>query len=338
MKNLLYLGNNLNRANANVSVMGTLGPLLEQEGFGLIYASSKSNKVLRLWDMVWTLISKRKHVDLILIDTYSTQNFYYALVTSQLARLFGLGYLPILHGGNLPARLENSPRLSRMLFANAKVNVAPSLYLKSAFEAQGYTNISYIPNSIALDQYPVIKKEYAQPKLLWVRSFAALYNPNMAVQVLAGLRAKGYEASLCMIGPDKDGAFQNTKDLATQLQVEVAFTGKLTKPEWIEKSKAYNIFINTSTVDNMPVSVIEAMALGFPVVSTNVGGMPYLIADGENGILVDNGDVAGMVNAIVGLFEDEGRLELLSANARAFAGQFDWFEVRGRWMSVIEGT
>ena len=56
---------------------------------------------------------------------------------------------------------------------------------------------------------------------------------------------------------------------------KITITGILRKAEWIELSKDYDVFINTTNVDNMPVSVIEAMALGMPIVSTNVGGIPF---------------------------------------------------------------
>ena len=65
------------------------------------------------------------------------------------------------------------------------------------------------------------------------------------------------------------------------------FTGKLSKQEWRDLSKDYNVFINTTNFDNTPVSVIEAMALGIPVVSTNVGGLPFLITDKVDGVLVE---------------------------------------------------
>ena len=336
MKQLLYIGNNLKQPNANVSVMATLGPLLASEGYELRYASSKPNQWLRLWDMVRTLISSRHQVDLVLIDTYSSLNFYYALIISQLARIFGIPYIPILHGGLLPSRLKQSPWFSRLVFAHAKVNVAPSLFMKSAFEAEGYQNIHYIPNTIALDHYPLFKKTYTAPNLLWVRSFASLYHPEMALQVLKSLKELGYQASLCMVGPDKDGTLQEVKDLAKQWALDVVFTGKLSKAEWIKISKDYNFFINTTTVDNMPVSVVEAMALGFPVVSTNVGGMPSLITTGKNGVLVASGDAEAMVNAIVNLLQDSAALTRLSVEARASASEFDWTKVKQLWFDVIE--
>src|SRR5690606_8649342 len=100
-------------------------------------------------------------------------------------------------------------------------------------------------------------------------------------------------------------------------------------------SKDYNVFINTTNFDNMPVSVIEAMALGLPVVSTNVGGMPYLIDDGEDGLLVAPNDKMAMTDAICLLFEDVVRTEARVVRARNKVESFDWSRVKGLWEALL---
>ena len=335
MKNLLYIGNHLQNAQTNVSQSAVLGPLLAQSGYQVRYASDKTNKTARLWDMLWTTLSTRKKTDIVLIDTYSTQNFYYAVLVGYLCRMLNLPYIPILHGGNLPFRLKKSPKLSKNLFKNALVNVSPSLYLKSAFEALGYDNLVYIPNTLTIAKYPFYKKNYDQPRLLWVRSFSEIYNPTLAIQVLVELQQRGYNASLCMVGPDTDGSLSQVKALAKQLKVSVKFTGKLTKSEWNQLSKEYNIFINTTNFDNMPVSVIEAMALGLPVVSTNVGGLPYLITDGVDGMLVPPNDKIAMANAICSVFENLETTEAMVLKARQKVEAFDWEKVNKLWDKVL---
>ncbi|RIA10248.1 glycosyltransferase involved in cell wall biosynthesis [Flavobacteriaceae bacterium MAR_2010_72] len=335
MKTLLYIGNYLQSKRNNVSSIHVLGPLFASEGYQVLYRSSKINKFLRLSSMLWACVVYRKQVDLVLIDTYSTLNFYYALLCSQLCRLLGLPYICCLNGGNLPHRLKHSPYLSGLIFDHAKVCVAPSLYLKNAFEYHGYIHVTYIPNTIELKHYPLSSRDFEAPKLLWVRSFSSIYNPQLAVRVLKALRDQGYDASLCMVGPDSDGSLAEVKHLAKTLGVNVHFTGKLTKAEWIALSKSYTIFINTTNYDNTPVSVIEAMALGLPVVSTNVGGMPFLIEDGVHGLLVPPDDAVAMSTAIASLFEDPQGREALIAAARQRIEQYDWQQVRLLWLEVI---
>lgn len=336
MKSVLYIGNKLNEKHKNPAYITILGGLLEQEAYTLFYASSKKNKVLRLVDMLWACLKYFSKVDVVLIDTYSTLNFYYAFFVSQLCRLIGLKYIPILHGGNLPQRLNNNPLLSRWLFKNAYKNVAPSIYLKNSFERLGYTNVLHIPNAIEIKEYPFQVRNFESLNLLWVRSIAKIYNPLLAVNILKAIQDRGISASLCMVGPDSDGSLTEVKALANTLDVEVKFTGKLTKQEWIALSKDYNVFINTTNFDNMPVSVIEAMALGLPVVSTNVGGMPFLIKHQRDGVLVAPNDVDSFTDAILELYKDPDKSIKMITEARKKVEQFDWNVVKKQWLELLE--
>ncbi|WP_053990382.1 glycosyltransferase family 4 protein [Mangrovimonas sp. TPBH4] len=335
MRNVLYIGNNLNNKYSNLSSIQVLGALLEAEGYELRYASSYNNKLLRLLDMFYHCMRYSKSTDIVLIDTYSTSNFYYAFLVSQLCRVLRLPYITSLNGGNLPARLVSHPKLCALIFKHAQYNVSPSKYLKDAFAKHGYANVVHIPNSIELRHYPLVKRPYESIRLLWVRSFSKIYNPQMAVRVVCALQQKGYDASLCMVGPDSDGSLEEVRALAEDLNVSVRFTGKLSKAEWTQLAKEYNIFINTTNFDNTPVSVIEAMALGLPVVSTNVGGMPYLITDGENGLLVPPNNVQTMVEAIEKVYGDVELREHLIHNARTVVAEFDWELVKQRWNAVL---
>ena len=138
-----------------------------------------------------------------------------------------------------------------------------------------------------------------------------------------------------MIGPEVDGALVKIKQLARERNLSVNFTGKLPKEEWRAYSKTCNVFINTTNVDNTPVSVIEAMALGLPVVSTNVGGIPFLISDGVDGLLLEPQDVEAMANAIIRLKLDEELRKTLVANARAKVENFGWNVIRPKWETLL---
>jgi glycosyltransferase involved in cell wall biosynthesis len=336
MKNLLYIGNKLSKHGNTTTIIETLGASLENEGYNVTYSSNKKNQIIRLLDMVFTTLININKIDYVIIDTYSTFSFNYALIISQICRVFKKRYIPILHGGNLPNRLEKSKFLSQLIFNNSYKNVAPSHYLLNAFLSKGYSNIIHIPNAIELNEYAFLNREFEVPKLLWVRSFAKIYNPKMAIKVLAELRKEYSEAVLCMVGPDKENLIEECKSYAKSLTVNVQFTGKLSKQEWIELSKEYNVFINTTHFDNTPVSVIEAMSLGLPVVSTNVGGIPFLVNDNSSGLLVNDDDVEGMVNAIKSLFNDKGIGNQLIIDARKIVENFDWNVVKYNWFEILK--
>lgn len=337
MKQILYIGNNFTERSRYHSSLTTLSDLLISEGYKLTITSNKVNKILRLLDMCWTVILNRNKIDYLLIDTFSTSNFYYAFCVSQIARIFHLNYIPILRGGNLPYRLKDSPRLSMMIFNNSYSNVAPSMYLKSEFELAGY-KIIFIPNTIKIHESKFKKRSELSPKILWVRAFDKIYNPQMAIKVLFELKKKYTNANLTMVGPEKDGTLELTKQLITELGLvnNIELTGVLSKEEWQKLSVNFDIFINTTNVDNTPMSVIEAMALGLPIISTNVGGLPFLIDNYHDGILVGKDDVDEMSNAIIGLIDNQSKAFELALNARLKVESFDWNKVRNKWLNLLK--
>jgi glycosyltransferase involved in cell wall biosynthesis len=171
-----------------------------------------------------------------------------------------------------------------------------------------------------------------------VRSFHEIYNPEMAIHVLAEVKKSVPGAELLMVGPDKDGSMDKCRVLATELGVadSVEFTGRLEKADWISRATAYDLFLNTTHFDNLPVSVIEALALGMIVISTNVGGIPYLIQDQANGMLVADGDVAQMTNCVLRVLNDEANAQRQSEAARKTAETYDWNNIKQAWNSLLQ--
>jgi len=318
-----------------MTTVDTLSLLLRDEGYRVFTASDKKNKVVRLLDMLFHIVKYAKQVEYVLIDTYSTQNFYYAYLSAKLSRLLKLKYIPILHGGNLENRLSKNPKMSKALFLGAYKNVAPSQFTASVFQKYGYSNLVCIPNTIEIKKYPFKARTFEEINLLWVRTFSKIYNPLLAIHLLKALQEEGIKASLCMVGPEGDGSLKQAKVLAKQLHVEVRFTGKLSKAEWVDLSKDYNIFINTTHFDNMPVSVIEAMALGLPIVSTNVGGIPFLIENGHEGILVNPDDVQAFVSALKTIQNEPNKALDKAIKARNKVEQLDWELVKEQWKTLL---
>ena len=336
MKKLLYIGNKLYSHGFNKTSIETLGLFLKQEGYKVTYTSSKKNQFLRLIDMMFATFISSKRVDYIIIDTYSTSSFWYAFFCSQIARVFKTKYIPTLRGGDLPNRLKKNPKLSKLIFNNALVNVAPSQYLKTEFEKFNFNNVIYIPNSVDLENYSFKHRKNLLPNILWVRAFDKIYNPRMAINVIEVLKENGIDAKLTMVGPDKDGSLISTKEYAKNKNIEVTFTGKLSRDEWINLSKEFNFFINTTHFDNTPVSVIEAMALGIPVISTNVGGIPYLLTHNINAILVKDNNAPEMAKAIIELLNDNDKVNFITHNAYQKVQEFNWKNVKEQWKLLLK--
>lgn len=333
---ILYIGNKLTKHGNTPTSVEILGNLLNKD-FEIVLKSDKKNKLLRLVDMLFSIVKYRKKTKFLLIDTYSTSNFYFAVSGAIVAKAVKVKYIPLLRGGDLPNRIKSSPFLSKLIFSNAYINIAPSNYLFQAFNND--FRVKYIPNNIEISNYEYKKREVLKPKLLYVRAFSKVYNPQMALYVLEKLVKKYPSAELCMVGPDRDGTFEEVQKLSHTLKLSknIVFKGKMKKKEWWELSKEYDIFINTTNFDNTPVSVMEAMALGLPVISTNVGGIPYLLDDGKDSLLVDKNDVEGMYEKINEALTSNKKALFLSNNARKKVESFDWENVKKTWYNLLNG-
>ncbi len=332
---ILYFGNKLSLKGKTPTGVEYLGTELNIY-FQLVTASDKKNIFARLFHMIFVFYKNRSEVKSILIDTYSSWGFVFALIISQLARLNKIPYFPILRGGNLPKRIISSKFLSDLIFKHARINVAPSNYLKVEFEKYNYECV-LIPNFIDISQYLFTKREKFYPKLLWVRSFHSIYNPALAIDILSCLLKKYSESSLCMVGPDKDGSMRKCMELAKELNLlnRISFTGYLSKIDWINLSKGYDLFINTTDFDNTPISVLEAMALGLPIISTNVGGIPNLIEDGVDGFLVPPNDTEAFILKIDHIINSPGIGKLFAEKARKKAEAFDVNPIINRWKKLL---
>ena len=333
---LLYVGNKLSHYGFTPGVIETLGPLLESEGYKVSYAGTYKSQVIRLIEIILKVAFIGRKVDYILIDTYSTKAFWYSFITGLIARLTRTKYIPILHGGNLPSRLRKTKKACDSLFLNSYANVAVSGYLRHEFKKAGYKTVT-IPNSIDVLKYPFRLRSNPRPKLLWVRSFHRQYNPNMAADVLKELLKTYSEAELCMVGPDKDGSMEDFRNYVNELGMgeQIKITGLLKKEEWIKLAEDYDFFINTTNVDNTPISVIEAMALGLNVISTDPGGIPFLLNNDIDSVLVQRGDACAMATEIEKLIKNPAKVGALSKAARDKAEGFDYIHVLNQWCELL---
>lgn len=334
-KSLLYIGNDLQINSFTATYISFFSKMLRKEGYKVKTASTRSNKALRLIEMLGLIVRYHKTTDIVLIDTYGAMNFYYAYLVAKTCQAYKVDYIPILHGGNLPERLSANKKYSKSLFGKAKVNIAPSEFLYNIFKAEGFQNTRIIPNAIQMENYPFKKREDFQPKLLWVRRFQKRYNPVMALEVLLLLKKDYPNAKLCMVGPDKDGTMKTCKKFAVKHQLDIEFTGKLKKKAWAKLSKDYDFFINTTNIDNTPISVIEAMSLGLAVVSTNVGGMCVLIKNNDDGVLVPVNNAQHMAGEIDKLIKHPEKAKPLTENARKKVENFAWEKVKTDWNRVL---
>jgi glycosyltransferase involved in cell wall biosynthesis len=95
-----------------------------------------------------------------------------------------------------------------------------------------------------------------------------------------------------------------------------------------------DVALNPSRVDNMPNSILEALASGVPVVSTQVGGVPYMVDHGRTALLVPPQDPQTMAEAIARLLRDRELAHRLASAGLHAVQQFGWPAVKDQWIDI----
>ena len=332
--NILYIGNKFYSYKKVKSALETLEPLLA-EFCDIKTASDKKSQFLRFLDMLYHFFKFGGKADKIIIDVYSTNAFHFAYFFSVLSWMLNKKYILFLHGGNLPFRYENSHKRVTFIFSKAYKIIAPSLYLKSYFEEKGFI-IEHIPNIIELDKYPFKLRENIRPHILALRGFGKPYNPLMTLRAINEFKNSIPDLKLLMLGNINDYYYGDVVNYieAHQLQKMVTIKPKCSRDEWVAISKDYDIMVSNPIIDNTPVSLIEGMALGMCIISTNVGGVPFLVSN-NTCVLIESNDAGMLAKSVLQLVQTPKMAYQMSENARKKAEEFDWNVVKPKWWKTL---
>ena len=333
----LVVGNFLSAALGTRGVCEDLAVHLTGAGWKVFTTSDKPGRIPRLLDMLFTTWSRRREYAVAQVDVYSGLSFIWAEAVCLALELIGKPYVLTLHGGELPEFGQRWPRRVRRLLNSASAVTTPSAYLLEKI-APYHSGLRLQPNPLSLRDYHFRLRNRPKPQLLWLRAFHHIYNPSLAARVLGKLASDFDEIHLTMLGRDKgDGSLEETKEAAAAFSVSDALSlpGKVEKaeiPDWLDQA---DIFLNTTNVDNAPVSILEAMASGLCIVSTNVGGVPYLLKDEHSALLVPPDDCDAMAAAVRRILTEPDLAENLSRNARNEAEKFDWSVILPDWEDLL---
>ncbi len=312
-----------------------LAAQLSGEGYRVRGTSTQSGRLHRLFDTLWCIWRWRSSTALAIHSLYSGPAFFVTAVSSWFAEKLGIPQVAVLRGGQLPAFSRRHPSWFRRVGSRMRILVAPSSYLAEQLPPLGERRV--ITNVLPHNSYPRRTRKTARPRILWMRAFEPIYNPRLALEALRKLVSDWPDAMLTMAGPDR-GLRRDTELLAAELGLEdhVRFVGFLDEEAKAEAFSSHDIFLNTNTIDNTPVSLIEAASCGLVIVSTDVGGIPYLFEHETDALLVRDNDAVEAARALTQVLGNDALAESLSTRAQQLGGRHTWPAVRNEWRRVVE--
>jgi len=248
----------------------------------------------------------------------------FAAPAIRLAALRGVPVVVNYRGGEAASFLDVAHASVRRTIRHCAVLAVPSGFLLEVFGRHGI-QAEVLPNIVDLDRFrPAAKERERGAHLMVARNLEPIYDNATAIRALALVRLVRSDARMTIAGTGPEEAALTRLAAELGLGDAVRFAGRLNRDEMATLYREADVLVNPSTVDNMPNSLLEALASGVPVVSTCVGGVPYIVQDGTSALLVPPQDAQAMAAAICRLLDNAGLADSLIEAGRAQVSHYSW--------------
>lgn len=277
-----------------------------------------------------SLFAQLRRYDVVHVFSASYWSFILAPLPAMLVgRLYGKKVILNYHSGEAEDHLARWPSAVRAMRLAHEV-IVPSEYLVGVFARFG-VSARAIPNAVDVEAIPYRRRSKLRPRILTNRNLEPLYNVALVLRAFARIQRARPDAELVVAG---FGSQRQALDaLSRELALKgVSFTGRVPVDRMAELYDGADLFLNGSDIDNMPLSILDAFAAGVPVVTTDAGGIPFLVHDGETGLLVPRGDDAALAEGALRLLEDDQLALRIADRARnECVRRYSWPEVGAQW-------
>ncbi|MBN7797444.1 glycosyltransferase family 4 protein [Parahaliea mediterranea] len=282
---------------------------------------------------VWRLAGRVDVIHLMANSGWSWQLF--AAPVLWIARWRGTPVVVNYRGGEARDYLRRSLSRVRPSLRRASALVVPSGFLQGVFADFGFS-AQVVPNIVDTERFRPQEPPHAGEgfTVIVTRHLERIYGLETALRAvaLAAADIPGLRLVVAGDGPLRGELEARARELGVSGRVE--FTGQVDRDEILALYRGADALLNPTTVDNMPNSVLEALASGVAVVSTDAGGVPHVVTHGETALLCPVGDAEAMAACLVRLYREPGlRADLVGAGLE-HVRQFSWPRVRERWLAT----
>ncbi len=294
--------------------------------------------VFRLLPYIWQLWKSVKKFDC--LHVMANSGWSWQLYAAPAVWIGWLKNVPVIvnyRGGEAEKYFQASIKWIAPTLKKVSVVVVPSGFLKNVFNNFGFS-AEVIPNIVDFQRFSfkgsTRLKNSEAPRLVIARNLEKIYGIDMAIKAV-GILKPSFPAIKLIIAGSGDWHAELLEMVAEQgLAENIEFTGKLNPQQIVDLYANADIMLNPTTVDNMPNSVLEAMAIGMPVVTTNVGGIPYIVTDHETALFVDVNRPDMMAAKVEQLIRDPILYEKLVLNGIKQVKKYAWDVVKQQWLDT----
>jgi len=212
-------------------------------------------------------------------------------------------------------------------FRMAHVVTAPSKFLVEVISRRIGVPVEIVPNIVNFRSFVYRERKPVKPKMIVTRHLLKLYDIESVIRAFGKVQNRYADASLLIVGTGDQEKY--LKGLVAELKLQnVQFLGYVPQQDLPALYEQCDIMLNASRADNFPGSLMEGAASGLVVVSTGVGGIPYIFENGASAILVEPGDWTALAEGALRVLEDPGFASRLTKEALQQCRRYDWQNVR----------
>lgn len=314
----------LRAENAQVTLVQTNAPYRPAWVGNIPVARALFRLIPYLWS-VWRAAGDSNVVHVMANSGWSWHLF--AAPAIWLAWLRGVPVVVNYRGGEAADFLARAHRSVRASMRRVSLLIVPSSFLQQVF-AGFAMHADIVPNIVDLKRFHArADRRGGAAHIVVARNLEPLYDNSSALRAFQIIHGQLADARLTIAGSGPEA--RQLQDLARELGLQevVTFTGRLDRDAMAALLRSADVSINPSLADNMPNSILESLASGVPVVSTNVGGIPHMVEHGTTALLVAPSDAQAMAESCLLLLRDDALWQRMSEAGRAAVQRYTWQQV-----------
>ncbi len=284
--------------------------------------------IFRLLPYLFRLFRSAGRVDVLHVMANSGWAWHlFAAPAIWIGRLRSVPVIVNYRGGEAEPFLARQATWVRPTLRRAAAVIVPSGFLQEIFARIGI-GAEIVPNIVDLARFHPNPSRLPGHHAIVTRNLEDIYDIPTALRAFAQMRRTHPDAVLTVAGsgPRLSALQALTRELG--IAAAVRFTGRLDNERIADLYREADLLLNPSTVDNMPISLLEAWASGIAIVSTNVGGIPHMVEDGKTALLVSPREPTAMAAAALRVLAEPDLAAALRAAGLEAAERYTWPHVR----------
>ena len=295
------------------------------DGYEATIFSTKGSLAYRL-RLPWKAERRMKDCDVVHVHCCSGWGFLPAVVGVSAAKRMKKRVVVTYHGGGAAAFFDKHPRLVHAYLGHADVNIVLNSAQAQVF-ARHHLLYTVLPNITDCPAGAYRPRDAMKPNYVCTRAHEDIYDISTLLRAFARVQQAYPEATLTLVGDgSRHGALQ--AEAASLGLKNVLFAGRVPNHDIYQYLDRADIMVSPSTVDNMPVSVLEGMNAGLLVIASHVGGVPDMIRDGDTGMLFEPGNADMLAERMLWPLEHGALASTTARQGHHAASRFCWEAIR----------